>query len=202
MADPRSQRAAFYTEHLGEPLRILPAKRGEDPPIEVFVFAPTDDRDHYKLITSGVSDAEQPAPPAVPPSKRYVEVMLYLEALDQDPGVVDLWPVTLLRSVAQLPARQSYLAEFKLAPLSTPAKPIAEASRLTTPVLLPPMFDLEPFQKGLTLSDGRRVSFLWLDVLTTKEAMFLSGNGAQALLRKFQEKQHTPLLDANRESYV
>ena len=42
MADHRSQRAAFYTEHLGDPLRILPAKRGEDPPVEVFVFAPND----------------------------------------------------------------------------------------------------------------------------------------------------------------
>lgn len=57
-------------------------------------------------------------------------------------------------------------------------------------------------EQGLTLSDGRRVSFLWLDVLTTTEAGFLSGNGAQALLRKFQEKQHSPLLDATRASYV
>lgn len=201
----RKEREEFYNDHFGPTKSLLHARGKEAPGIDVHVIGPNEERqDHSLLITNGLSGLWMEAPPAVPESKRRVELILYCPALEIAAGAVEMpLAVQLIQQVAAMPReRHTYLAEFMAMPFSTPPRPIAPSSKLTTAFLLPPMFEDEAVHEGLALSGEERVTFLWLDFLTTAEYQFRSANSASAMLKKFQERQHSPILDVSRASYV
>lgn len=187
-------RETHYTNFLGaleEPL--YHSTDVKDVHIDIYQFAPREDRQHWTLITSGMSDARQPGlaedTQGVGPR---AEILMYVPSPQG-------WMYNVLKGLAEMPFDDStFLHWHHTVPNGMPMT--ATPSLLTDFFFLPPYFE-QPGFDTLTL-EGDNVDILWLIPITGAERDFAITNGSQALEDLFAEKELSPVVDEARESLV
>ena len=197
------ERQKFYEQHLGQS-QTIHSLLSEPIHVHVHMFEPRPTTPLSIWITNGLSEnlMDAPTPAGLSVNERRIELLLYTDATKES-EFGRAWPLNVLRNVAKVPLdRKTWFNTYLAAPLSKPPAPIVPGSSLTIPFFLPPLYENEAFQAGLTCNDGERVSFLWLDFITTAEFEFLLRNGLQALLSLFNEMGHGPPLNPLRASFV
>jgi hypothetical protein len=161
--------------------------------IDIYQFEPTKERPYWTLITSGMSNERQAEPEdcAEHMSPR-AEILMYAR---EPQG----WMFNVLKGLAEMPFEDStYLHWWHTVPNGMPMT--ATPSLLTSYFFLPPYFEPEEFS-NLEL-DGDRVDFLWMIPITEAEREFAMEHGSQALEKKFEEVDLSPVVDESRKSVV
>jgi hypothetical protein len=187
-------REEHYIRHLG-PL-TEPAARssfGQGRRLFVYQFKPHANREHWTLITGGMSDYQQPLPPGTP---EYVsprtEIMMYVREPKQ-------WMFDVLMGLAEIPFReQTHLHWWHTVPNGMPMTP--QPSLLTNFFLIPPFCESVDFD-SLRIDD-QRVQFLVVLPITDEELEFKLKQGATALLKIFEDKDFDCIVKEERQSYV
>ena len=187
-------REAHYQSHFGPiELSVMHSKNRQDPQIDVYQFAPTEERPYWTLITGGMSDDRQPALANVKDdSCPRAEIMLYVH---EPQG----WMFEALKRLAEMPFdNKTFLHWHHTVPSRKPMTDLP--SKLTTSFFLPPFFESEEFD---TLKiDGDGVNILWLVPITDSEREFAVKNGGQALEDLMVENELDPIVYEPRESLV
>jgi len=161
--------------------------------IDIYQFEPTQDRQYWTLITSGMSDERQISleDRAEHVSTR-AEVLMYVSKPED-------WMFSILKGLAEMPFEDgTFLHWWHTVPNGMPMT--ATPSLLTSFFFLPPYFEREGFPE-LEL-DGDRVDFLWMIPITEAEREFAVQHGSEALEKKFEEVDLSPVVNESRKSFV
>lgn len=161
--------------------------------IDIYQFEPTQDRDYWTLITSGMSDNRQLEPEACADHmSTRAEILLYV----REPKP---WMFNVLKRLAEMPFDQStHLHWWHTVPNGMPMT--AEPSLLTAYFFLPPYFEDPSF--GQFELDGDQVDFLWMIPITEAERAFAAEHGSQSLEDRFEEANLSPVVDESRQSLI
>lgn len=162
--------------------------------IDIYQFAPFDDREHWTLITGGMSDARMPIPDDAPQHiTGYSEIFMY----GREPQP---WMFDVLKGLAEMPfVDDTYLHWFHTIPNGKPMT--AKPSLLTSFLLLPPYFEEQAFGQSF-LVGGNQVQPLMLIPITEAERQFAMENGVEALEERFESGGFDPIIDESRASFV
>jgi hypothetical protein len=161
--------------------------------IDVYQFRPTEGRQFWTLITSGMSNERQIEPEDCPEymSPR-AEILMYVP---KPQG----WMFFVLKGLAEMPFEVSTcLHWWHTVPNGMPMT--ATPSLLTSFFFVPPYFEADGFT-DLQL-DGDKVDFLWMIPITEAEREFAVKHGSEALERKFGEINLSQVVDESRKSVV
>ena len=184
-------REEHYERHFGplsEP--VMHSTDIKVPHIDIYQYAPTDDRSYWTLITGGMSDYRQPGiPEGLSPR---AEILTYAEKPQN-------WMFSVLKGLAEMPFdNETFLHWWHTVPNGMPMT--AEPSELTNFFFLPPYFEGPEFD-ALKI-DGDDVDILWMIPITDKELAFKLEHGAQALEELFERYTLGPVINESRQSMV
>jgi len=179
--------------------------------IDVHFIAPTAERDHWTLFTTGMSALPMTVPDGAE-DFQYAELMIFLpaswkmEKLGMSPPPSDLerwyWPIRSLKQLARLPHDyNTWLGTLHTIPNGDPPKPFSPETKLCGWVLLPP-FSAEDEAQSVELSDGRTVHFYCLHALHANEMELKLKKGGEALLEALANEVESEVLDLARPSVV
>ncbi|MEW6529745.1 MAG: suppressor of fused domain protein [Thermodesulfobacteriota bacterium] len=192
--DPMLIRELHYQRFLG-PL-IQPVAHPTDdkvPHIDVYRFPPRKDRQHWTLITGGMSDARQDVPADAPAfvSPRTELIMYVWEPKN--------WMLKALMGLADMPFDdRSFLHYWHTASDNMPIT--EEPSFLTGYIFLPPFFEKEDFDTLQLLDE--KVDILWVVPITDAELSYAMDKGAEALIDRFAECDLHPVVNEERASII
>jgi hypothetical protein len=163
------------------------------PHIDVYQFAPGQDRDFWTLITGGMSDLRQPGLKAS--QGEYApraELLMYV----QEPKP---WMINVLKGLAEMPFDDdTFLYWGHTVPNG---KPMTVApSSLTSFFFDQPCLE-DPTLLDLTI-DGDGVAFLWLRPIAESERAYAIEHGGQALSELFASVDMDPVVDETRKPIV
>jgi hypothetical protein len=161
--------------------------------VDIYQFAPTNERPFWTLITGGMSDARQIRPDdcAEHMSPR-AEILMYVPEPQN-------WMFSVLKGLAEMPFdRNTYLHWWHTVPNGFPMT--AQPSLLTSFFFLPPYHESADFGE-LTL-EGDRVDFLWLVPITEAERAFAVEHGSRELEMLMENAELSHVLDESRSSVV
>jgi hypothetical protein len=161
--------------------------------VDVYQFAPNDQRDYWTLVTGGMSDARQiePCDGEGRMSPR-AEILMYAA---EPRG----WMFNVLKGLAEMPFEDNtFLHWWHTALNGMPMT--ATPSLLTSFFFLPPYFESPDI--GNLLLDGDRVDFLWMIPITEAEREFAVRHGSQELEKLFENANLSPIVNESRESLV
>jgi len=174
--------------------------------IDVHIVEPTDERDYYTLVTSGMSDRPMNAPEGAE-DLRYAELVIGLPS-DWPMGdeswkkEENYWPVWLLKFMARFPHEyETWLWSMHTVPNGDPPEPYAGNTQLCGAMLLPPITTDEEFWE-LPIDDEKRIHFFGIVPLHEDEMELKLKKGAEALFDGFDEHNISELLDPGRPSTV
>ena len=191
---PIAVREAHYVEHFGsisEP--IMHSTDDKIPHIDVYQFPPSGSRDHWVLITGGMSDLRQSVPAEAPD---YVSARTELVMYVREPQP---WMFRLLKLLADMPfADDTFLHWWHTVPYGMSMIP--ERSLLTSAFFLPPYFEEEDFDTLEVLGD--KIDILWMIPITDSELQYKLDYGGQALEELLSQKELNPVVDERRGSVV
>ena len=188
-------REAHYTKYFGPLDRLVHHSTDVKPVhIDVYQFAPYKDREHWTLITGGMSDARMPLPDSAGSHiTGYSEIFIYVR------GPAN-WMISVLKGLAEMPfVDQTYLHWFHTVPNGKPMT--VQPSLLTSFLLLPPYYEERPFSDGFVI-DGHEVQPLMLIPITEAEREFAIEHGVEALEERFDAAEFAPVVDEERQSVV
>ena len=184
-------REAHYKRFLGRlDQDVMHSTDAKSPHIDIYQFAPTDQRDYWTLITGGMSDLPQPrVPDGISPR---AEIMLYAP---EPRG----WMFNVMKGLAEMPFDDdTFLHWFHTVPNGMPMT--AEPSLLTNFFFVPPYFEGAEFD---TLKvGGDDVDILWMIPITDAELEYKLEHGSEALEELFDEHELSPVIDEQRESLL
>jgi len=170
--------------------------------IDIHCVAPTKERPHHTLVTSGMSDRPMAAPEQVAECQ-YGELMLSLPPswpLD-DKSLEDgrnYWPIYLLKMLARFPHKfNTWLWWGHTMPNGDPAEPYADNTQLCCALLLSPVRTEEGFET-LEISTDKTIHFFSIVPLYQAELDLKLEKGAEALCELFEKHIVTELLDPKR----
>jgi Suppressor of fused protein (SUFU) len=193
---------AHYQKHLGGNSTVWHELVSDLVHIDVYMHAPTPERDYTVLTTIGMSALPMTTPPGAE-DLRFAELMIALPAswpLTQEAFENEdhYWPVRWLKQLARLPHEyDTWLAFGHTIPNSDPPEPLASNTALSGVVLLPPVRFGEEFTTA-TLEDGSSVH-IWAVIPLYPEEMELKlREGVEALFPGFDQHKVSELLDINR----
>lgn len=174
--------------------------------IDIHVVAPTEDRNYYTLVTSGMSDRAMSAPEGYE-EFCYSEVLIALPP-DWPMTEEDLkeeqhyWPIRLLKRMARFPHEyETWLWSSHTVPNGDPAKPYADGTELCGVVLLPPI-RVQPDFCELTIDNDKTIYFHALIPLHHDEMELKLAKGVDALFDGFDRAEVSEILDPTRPSSV
>lgn len=186
-----AQREAHYEKYLGDLDQVV-MKSTEQKlvNIDIYTFAPTEERPFYALITSGMSDRRQNIPEDWEIAPR-AELMLYTL---HPKG----WMYSVLRGLAEMAFdKETFLSYRHTIPNGRPMT--TEPSLLTAFTFLPPQFEEEGFQPMQV--DGDDTDVLLLVPITEAEREYAVEQGTDDLYNLFA--QHLdPVIDEHRSCIV
>ena len=161
--------------------------------IDSYQFAPTADRPHWTLITSGMSDYRQIEPEECKEgTSTRAEILMYAAEPES-------WMFNTLKGLAEMPFDENRLLHWwHTVPNGMPMT--AKPSLLTSFFFLPPYFEPEGFTE--LYLDGDRVDFLWLIPITEAERQFAVKNGSVALEKRFAKANLPLAVNESRKSIV
>jgi len=170
--------------------------------IDIHCVAPTKDRLHHTLVTSGMSDRPMNAPEQVAECQ-YAELMLCLPPswpLD-DKSLEDgrhYWPIYLLKMLARFPHKfNTWLWWGHTMPNGDPAEPYADNTQLCCALLMSPVRVDEGFE-SLEIAADKTIHFFSIIPIYQEEMAVKLDKGAEALLEGFDKHGVNELLDVKR----
>ncbi|PZD95297.1 suppressor of fused domain protein [Paenibacillus sambharensis] len=172
--------------------------------VDVHHISPTNRHPYHVLFTTGMSYL----PMAVPEGRedyRFAELMICLppewpvsDEAFKDPN--HYWPVYWLKMLARLPHEHgTWLGAGHTIPNGDPAEPLADNTRMSGIILLPPVRTETDFLT-LSMADGRLVHFYCLVPLYAEEMDLKLAKGANALTDKFDKYQVNEWIDPARKN--
>lgn len=175
--DLTSEREAHYEKYLGALDQVvMKSKPGSAFEIDIYTFAPTEERPFYVLITGGMSDHRQNIPDDWEISPR-AEIMLYTL---HPKG----WMYSALRGLAEMPLeKDSFLSYRHTIPNGRPVT--SEPSLLTAFTFLPPQFEDDGFR--LMTVDNDATDILLMVPITEAERQYAVENGTDDLYNLFAQ---------------
>lgn len=195
--------SAHIEKHLGKVDLVLHEAVSDLVHIDVHLLRPTPERNHYTLITSGMSMRPM-TPPDGLEEARFAELMLCLPpewSLDETTDFADemvYWPIRWLRRLARFPHEyKTWLFWGHTVPNGEPPRPYAMNTDLCCMLLLLPALVPAGFQ-ALDIGEGRKVNFFALVPLYAEELAFKLREGSQALEERLREAGVNELLDTRR----
>lgn len=174
--------------------------------IDVHIVAPTPERNHYTLVTSGMSDKAM-TPPAEYPDLKYSELMICLPpdwpmSSEEWKEHKNYWPVHMLKFLARFPHEyKTWLWSMHTLPHGDPPQPFAPDTNLCGMILLPPVTVRSEFQE-LKISDEKTIYFHALVPLHADEMDLKLKRGAEALFDGFNRNGVSELLKPGRPSSI
>ncbi len=172
--------------------------------IDVYMIEPTEERNFFTLVTSGMSDKPMAAPEGYEDCG-HTELVICLpphwsmtqEAFQDD---ANYWPIRWLKLLARLPHEyKTWLYASHTVPNGDPALPFAPNTKLCCALLLRPTLFDDAF-KTLELSAEKRIEFLSVVPLYRGEMELKLDEGLDALLELLDDAGVTELLDIKREN--
>ncbi|MGZ4962793.1 MAG: suppressor of fused domain protein [Limisphaerales bacterium] len=162
--------------------------------VDMYQFEPTEERSYWTLITSGMSNERQIEPEDCREGMSpRAEILMYVQKPEN-------WMFSVLKGLAEMPfVNNTCLHWWHTVANGMPMT--AKPSLLTSYFFLPPYFESGEGFSDLEL-DGDRVDFLWMIPITEAEREYAMKHGSQALEKKFEEVELSPVVDEARESVV
>jgi hypothetical protein len=209
VAETDSEALEAIDRHLrafvGAPANVFHELVSDTVHIDVHIIEPSQDRDCYTLVTTGMSDRAMSAPPGAD-DFRYAELLISLpsdwtsgplwEASLDDESLY--WPIRLLTTLARLPhTYDSWLSYGHTIPNGNPPQPYAANTELCCALVLPAM-TLSPEFARLTVRPDKTIRFYAIVPLYESEMHFKLENGADALIEQLFDASVTEILDPKR----
>jgi len=172
--------------------------------IDIHVVEPAPNRNHYTLVTSGMSDRPMNTPAELPQC-RYAELMLCLPPdwpmkREQWEDERNYWPIRLLKMLARLPHEyETWLGLMHTIPNGDPPQPYAAGTQLCGAILLPPVATGLDFHE-LIVGPEKSIAFYAIVPLHADEMELKLKKGAEALFDGFDEYNVSEILDPSRPS--
>jgi hypothetical protein len=188
------QRQRHYERFFGPvDQQIMHSTDDRHPHIDIYQFAPHGDRDHWVLVTGGMSDDRQAVPVDAPASiAARTELMMYAAAPEN-------WMFNVLKALAHLPFENATFLHWRHT-IDLPWLGTADPPVLSTMLLLPPFMEDEDIDR--LIIDGEPVNLLWVVPITDAELAYKTSHGADALLDRFEAAGVDPVAVAQRRSAV
>jgi hypothetical protein len=170
---------AHVERHLGPVERVWHQVTSPWVHVDIHVVAPTEDRDYFTLVTSGMSERPMTPPDGVA-DLRSCELVMALPSEWPLDDARAAWPLTLLQTLAQFPHEYAtWLWVGHTVPNDDPPQPYAPDTALcgavlATPVLVPDAFDT-------CRAGDREVHFHSVIPLHADEMQLKLERGAEAL---------------------
>jgi hypothetical protein len=161
--------------------------------IDIYQFAPTEERPFWTLITGGMSDRRQNVPAdAGSHIAPRAEILMYVRKPEH-------WMFAVLKGLAEMPFDDdTYLHWYHTVPNGKPMT--ARVSQLTSFFFLPPYFEEDGFDSLIV--EGDRVHILMLLPITEAEREYAMQHGSQALEEVMSSSDFDPVVDEERSSLV
>jgi hypothetical protein len=172
--------------------------------IDLHVVGPTEERPHYTLVTSGMSDRPMTVPEECDESP-FAELLLALPPgwpLDEKSWAKErhYWPVRWLKILARLPhAYETWLGFGHTVPNGDPPEPFAAGTRLCCWLAAPPRTVADDFAT-LRIDAEKTIGFHAILPIYREEMAFKLANGAEPLLERFDRHGVTEVLDIKRKN--
>jgi len=196
--------ATHIERHIGEPTTVFHELISDLVHVDVHIVAPTEDRNYFTLVTSGMSDRPMTVPPDVP-ELAHAELMLCLPPdWRKDDGdlknELNYWPFRLLKFLARMPHEyETWLGQGHTIPHGDPPEPLAEGIGFIGAMLGPPQLAPEEFDT-LEAGDGKVINFYAVLPLYPEEMDFKLKKSGEALFEKLAENGITELVDVHRKN--
>lgn len=161
--------------------------------IDIYQFAPTDDRPFWTLITSGMSNERQLEPDASGEGTSLrAEIITYAKEPQS-------WMFSVLKGLAEMPfVDNTFLHWWHTVPNGMPMT--VNPSLLTAFFFLPPYY--EDVEIGNLELDGDKVDFLWMLPITEAELNYARENGSRELELRLEEAELSHIIDERRKSVL
>jgi hypothetical protein len=188
--------------HVGKPASVFHEIVSDLVHVDVHLVEPSEERDFYALVTSGMSDRPMAAPPEAGDC-RYAELVICLPpdwplTMDKLKDERNYWPIRWLKVLSRLPHEyQTWLFRGHTVPNGDPPRPFAANTKLCCALLLAPVLFGDDFQT-LDVSPEKTINFLGLVPLYREEMEFKLREGLDPLLERLDEAGVTELLDLRR----
>lgn len=193
-------------QHIGPVSQVFHELLSDMVHIDVHVVAPSEDRNFYTLVTSGMSDRPMTAPEEYN-ACCYSELMICLPpdwpmTEDDWTDEANYWPIRLLKMLARFPHEyQTWLWAMHTIPNGNPAKPFADDTQLTGALLIPPLTAEEAFA-SLVIDEEKTIHFHAIIPLYDDEMNLKLRKGAEALFEGFDRIGLSEVLVTNRPSSI
>ena len=216
----------YIEAQFGEPFTIIHDKGGQIVHIDIYVYAPTEERPFGMMITSGMSECPMNAPPdawkvcwpinpnLIPPEKRealnckYAELVVKLPPewpLPQPGGQLKndeyLWPIEQLHHLIKYVHREHewFWNGHTMGGENDNSLTFAPNTKLAGWVFIyPPNFP--PTFGMLKISDSKVICFLQIVPAYTEEIQYSMQYGTKKLIEKFRKENIPDFIDIKRKN--
>ncbi|MCB1233189.1 MAG: suppressor of fused domain protein [Verrucomicrobiae bacterium] len=172
--------------------------------IDIHIVEPTRERNFYTLVTSGMSDRPM-TPPAPHSDLRFSELLICLPSTwpmgeknwDDEKNY---WPVRILKFLGRFPHEyDTWLWAQHTIPNGDPPAPLAENTKMSAMILLPPLTVSSEFWQ-LEIDPEKTIHFHAVIPLHEDELALKLREGTEALFDGFERDGVTELLEVARPS--
>lgn len=185
--------------------------------IDILVFAPTESRDCWTFVTSGMSDLPMEVPESLGEDRSWLSHSELLISLPRDWFDADdrgmplnrqledqskFWPISLLKWLARFPHEfDSWIWDGHSIPNYDPPEPYHPSTRMNGVILF---LGIGPLAEDmfLELDDGGIIAFHTVVPVYGDEMTYKLNKGSDALLKKLHSNGVTDVLDPDRPSVV
>lgn len=170
--------------------------------LDIHIVAPTEERDFYTLVTSGMSDRPMTVPPGAE-ELRYAELVFHLPStwkMDQADfkDEKNYWPLRWLKIAARMPHEyNTWLCAGHTLPNGDPPKPFAPNTKLCCLMLMGPVFCGEGMGQ-LVVSPKKTIQFYQAFPIYKEEMELKLAEDMDALLQALVAANIDDLFDINR----
>lgn len=172
--------------------------------LDIHIVPPTEERDFYTLVTSGMSDRPMTVPQGAE-DFRYAELLIHLPSdwkISQDDfkDENNYWPLRWLKIAARMPHEYAtWLCTGHTLPNGDPPKPFARNTKLCCLMLMNPAFCGDGMAE-LTVSPKKTIYFHQVFPIYAEEMYFKLENSMEDLLQKLVDADIGDLFDINRKN--
>lgn len=172
--------------------------------LDVYFIKADEQRRYHTFITSGMSFLPMNTPDGAE-KNRFAELMICLpenwpvsEVAFKDEK--NYWPVRLLKYIARFPHEyNTWLGFAHTVPNGNPPQPLADDTKLSGLILLPPIMANKEFI-SVKVDEERTINFYAIIPLYVEEMNYKLKYGYDGLLDKFDENGINELIDLNRKN--
>lgn len=191
------------SKHLGPTPMVFHELVSELVHLDVYHVKPAGERQCHTLVTCGMSERPMKTPQGLK-GLSHAELLIHLpqnwpmkhEDWDDENNY---WPVRWLKMLARLPHEyDTWLGHGHTVPNGDPAQPFADNTDFCCWLLLEPMLVPERFTP--LKMKGRKIHFYQAVPLYAEEMDFKLARGLEALLKRFDRINLSPILDVKRRN--